>query len=110
MKIDSKNRQQNKCPDNFETVLICHFHYQKIAVNGLNSIPMMRIRVKTDIDEKSSNISLGISGEQENSGNGTYWALLQHFFPFKWRVFTEECGAHFQVQKFLSTSFEAMLC
>ena len=21
MKIDSKNRQQNKCPDNFETVL-----------------------------------------------------------------------------------------
>ena len=75
-----------------------------------HSIPIMRIRVKTDIDEKCSNISLGISGEQENSGNGTYWALLQHFFPFKWRVFTEECGAHFQVQKFLSTFFEAMLC
>ena len=89
---------------------ICHFHSQKIDDNGLNSIPMMRIRVKTGIDEKCSNISLGISGEQENSGNGTYWALLQHFFPFKWRVFTEECGAHFQVQKFLSTFFEAMLC
>ena len=23
MKIDSKKRQQNKCPDNFETVLRC---------------------------------------------------------------------------------------
>ena len=30
MKIDSKNRQQNKCPDNFETVLIFKIH---VALN-----------------------------------------------------------------------------